>query len=343
MLDYIAKIVVLFVIISRSLPLGEITTSDPVSCPVGFATGMTCTEVTISCPDAAVSTATYGFLDGCNVFKGTIVLFGDGLGNEPFDHGYVDEYIAGGFRVAQASFTSPAWTTTGEGTQNLKVSACRPATLLYHIFANVHYEDVGHGFCAHGHGYGSDAIAYTMAWYNGNNWMDHVMMSNGPFFAEMTSGCVYPTSAPVDVCPGNQNYCGQKCLGFEGDVSYINTIYPCSLSELTGYSCACSTDPSGSEQIDWWDAQKIVGDGAYLLYTNTGVGIWLCSNNDNANSGQGQFYAQSVYSNSGVTEYLVSDCMSSGSVWDGTFAPTSESGLVASAKSLMEHCIPRHA
>jgi len=328
------------------LNVGEVT--NPINLPAcptgkGFRANATCTSVDISCENTVPTTAVYSILEPCTAFKGTITLLSGGSGTSAFDNGYVDIYLRAGFRVIQMAFVT-GWNPAGVGRQNLKYSACRPATLYRYLFETVHHADLSHGFCAHGHSGGAAALGYTMTWYGGDDFMDYVLMSAGPIFSNVTAACIYPYAEDVRVCPEGQNYCGQTCESFIGEPSFKNTRPACTLTELTGYPCVCPTDgPSSQEAIEWWDSQNMVSPKAQSRFQFTGLSSWLCKPpTTNVHTGQAQHFAKHIRALNGHSEYLISSCAGAESVWNGVFSPTGESGLVYSSRVMIESCTPKH-
>src|SRR5262249_13398005 len=100
-----------------------------------------------------------------------------------------------------------ATTQTGP-TYNVKLAACRPATLLNHIynrfFTAVKAITPSAGMCAQGFSAGSAAIAYSLAWYGGGDdlnrvYLDKVELLSGPVLSDIKQGCDVP-SAEVCAC-----------------------------------------------------------------------------------------------------------------------------------------------
>jgi hypothetical protein len=327
------------------LSLGSVIQADVLdNCPLNkFKPNSTCTQIKIRCPQTVDEGLIYGVLEPCTRLKGTIVVINGGGGNNVFDNGYIEKYHKAGFRVIQLAFMS-GWSLSGVGRQNLKLAACRPATALKYLFENEHYQDRSLGFCAHGHSGGGAAIGYTMTWYGGDDFLDYGQISAGPIFSNMTAGCVYPVAPQKTICPEKQNYCGQKCESFQGDVSFTHSRTPCTMVDLTGYPCACpDINPSTDAMIDWWNGQNIVSPRANLEFKHTALTSWLCKPPiTNVHIGQAQTFAENIKAWNGYAQFLISNCSGSETVWNGVFQPTGESGLLVSSNVMIESCIPRH-
>ncbi len=180
------------------------------NCPGNVAhPSMVCYRTTISVAGAADMGVEYAVGGGASK-QGTIILFGGGGGTGPFDKGFVTPLFQQNNRIVQVMWDS-AWEDTnlpGPGGKSILAAAERPATLIEHIFQEVHNSDRSKRFGIFGHSGGSGQVAYALAHYNAGDLVDCAMMSAGPVFGRIDRGC-HPgqngqnQAAPKRVCPNN--------------------------------------------------------------------------------------------------------------------------------------------
>jgi hypothetical protein len=181
---------------AQILTIGTVSIPVQVGCSSDFLSNSTCYNVVVSCPSAEPLGATYGSAPQNGSLNGTIIMF-SGLGGTTLstDTGqeamFASYYQGRGYQIVQFKWDSD-WEDTNNGLTghvpyawNIQAAACRPATFLQYVFANV-ATDQSKGFCAQGASGGSGAIAYSMAWYGagsgqtGYTPLDKVELAVGP-------------------------------------------------------------------------------------------------------------------------------------------------------------------
>ncbi len=332
-----------------SLPLGSVTgVSQLPSCPFGFFPGASCFEATVSCPDTLDIEVTYGFTNPSGVPRGTIVLFNGSGGTQPYGganrgRNYAETYLSQGYQIAQSSWESD-WEDSGiTAGKSVKTAACRPATLL-NFFHQTIYNGDG-GMCAQGASAGSAAIAYTLSWYGGANYLDKVELLSGPVLSDIEAGCTLPKTAALTVCPAGQ-------FGCEGEPWTDRPQYvqgaQLAVGQWTGHSCqqGRQTPPATNAS---WKAMSIV-DGtsnATFFYPQTALAGWLCSNGLNNSAAEGQIFYRQFSTRAQTAEYSltrVDGCGGSEGLEVGTTA-RGQNGFAAISSDMTDSvagCIKRH-
>src|SRR5579863_2982780 len=280
-------------------PLGSVSHVQALgSCPAGYAANQ-CWQATVSCPGTADIQITYG-LQQVPGSKGTIVLHGGGQGTMPFAGG-IALYAGSGYSLVTLAWATD-WEDTGVSTKNVLTAACRPATFFNYIFQNVATTGAK---CAEGFSAGSAALAYALAWYGAESYLDKVELVSGPVFSDIAQGCMVPQPAPLTVCPAGQFGCEP------GDTFQDSPSYPPGLSigvgQITGDSSCGGSNPTSSTSNGNWKAMSIVDgtDAPTFAYPNTSVGGWICDNGQNNSAAQGDIFFQQFKSTSQVASLLV--------------------------------------
>lgn len=294
--------------------------------------------LTISCPENVDLNVTIGLTTPSGTWKGTVTLTDGSGGTEIFDNGYVSIFEAAGLKVVQISYTS-SWTDTGVNI-NLTAASCRPATLSKAIFEDIHGGSLTLGFAVFGQSGGCIGNAMALAWYGADSWVDYMLCSAGPSFANTTQSCIVPASPNVTVCPTGQSYCSQTSESFSNVIEFS----PCSRTDSVPYACNCS-GPSNATEIAAWNSISVLG-GYSTSYSHTEISSWVCSavtsgdnNNDPASA---QLYHAHITATNGHTLKIIQDCDSAEFIWQGTYKPTGQTGLAASSAALIAGCVPHH-
>jgi hypothetical protein len=317
---------------------------------------MTCEEVKVTnCPgDADLSNVILGVKNPGSTPKGTVFLHGGGGGLQPFNAGpsgstYVDQYLEGGYQVVQITWPSD-WEDTGEQAKSIKLAACRPATILAYVADPSNQIHITGAMCAQGHSGGTGALGYTLAWYNGSNYLDKVLLTSGPVFGDIAQGCVVPDAPDVTVVPTNG-------AAWSAHPSYGSI--GAAVGTWTGDSTCQGANPTTcSSYVSWKDQSIVSGDSNFMgcvttgpsasfLYPQTALSGWLCNNDVNASAAEGNFFYQNFTSTSQTAHFAltaISQCPGAEDIWDGV-TPQGTSGLTASAHDMLDPvngCIPRH-
>lgn len=309
------------------LSLGTVTVIGSVNCPAGAATGASCTEITVSCPDAnggpdlpnldAILGVTYP--TGPTI--GTIILLSGGKGTDFFNNGFPHDYVNNGFQVVQLAWASD-WADANHA--GVKSAACRPSTVFQYVFNTVHGDSRTKAFCGQGLSGGGAALAYSLADYGFADYFDYIAIAAGPGVARMDYGC-HPklyTGGPRDLCP----LIPDAAFAYDfGTAKKVNTW------EGTRTCGQSYRDPN---EISKWESDSIISAGASYSYPNTGVSSYYCAKSPDFSTGQGSFLvAQILAKNSAVTCF--SGCAGE-DVWsDQDTIQTTENDVLA-------QCVPNH-
>jgi hypothetical protein len=277
-----------------------------------------------------------GVISGLAAAKGLIVLHGGDGGTTPASFALTDAYFRAGYEVVQVAWMN-AWeyayaNMTGK-TGNIQVAACRPATVFYwvyeNLFTSVHNGSNTAGMCALGDSAGSAAIAYSLAYYGADSYIDHVELLSGPVLSDIEQGCGVGmglgVNNPVTVCSPTSPNQGWGCqLGGGGTWTLTPNFVSGTQSTLNNWTnepaqCAGNTTTGNPSNTDWLREsvvdQPLVSNGPTpkFTYSNTSMSAWLCRhvidhngtncalivNNDsndcpNNSSPQGQLFYQNI-------------------------------------------------
>ena len=333
------------------LPLGVVTKAHKLSsCPQGYYPGAICYQATVTCPNTADLSATYGYTNPSGIQRGTIVLFSAGPGTQPQPgqpptKNLNTNYLQAGYQIVQTAWATD-WEDTGfgSGAKSIKTAACRAATLLNYIYQTVY--DRNGGMCAQGISAGSGAIAYALAWYGASDYLDKVELLSGPVFGDIEQGCMKPNASPVTVCPSGQFGCVGKA--WQDAPQYVSGSQY-SVTNWTGRQCQPSSQTTSEQNNTSWKSMSIV-DGTIdpsFSYPKTAMAGWLCSNGLNNSAAQGAYFYQQFVSHSQVSDYSVTridNCTGPEGVGDGR-TPDGKLGLdaiSADMTSSVAGCIKRH-
>lgn len=289
--------------------------------------------------------------------KGTIFLHGGGTGGDYFDAtdngqgtSYANQYFDSGFQVVQIAWAGN-WANNANNppVKVLKYEACRPATILNYVYTNY---GSGKAMCAQGHSAGSAAMAYALAWYGAGSYLNDVVLTSGPVFANVAAGCQYPYPTqfknPITVCPAGQ----LGCIGssWTDSVQYLvsdgtamsvaqattnNPVANCNNYNGSGSATTTSQDTN-------WLAMSVVSSGASYSYPNTSLSAFLCATGQSQNNSaaQGQLFYKNFTSSSQTLSYAVyrvNNCGGDEMIWDGTTSDGS-SAFTVSADAMINSC-----
>jgi hypothetical protein len=183
------------------------------TCPSGegWLPGMMCQQASISClTQYSVQSigVTYGYATPAPPIKpfGTIVILSGEGGTTPADQysddqQYASDYLAYGFQVVMVKWGYD-WEDATNGnpgpTSNVGYAACRPYTLLNHIYSTLYasiynpQSNPNAGMCVQGESAGGGATAFVLAWYGGTSFLDNVELMSGPPISRFDLGCEVP-------------------------------------------------------------------------------------------------------------------------------------------------------
>ncbi len=299
----------------------------------------------------------------------TIFLHSGSDGEDYFNAGvqgktYAQYYFDSGFQVVQIAWTAPSGQSgvmAGDWHDNyldppvkaLKFEACRPATLLNYIYQNYQLPSTG-AMCAQGHSAGSAAVAYALAWYGASSYLTSVVLTSGPVYSNVRTGCAYdptkPFDTPITVCPTGQFGCNvgtgsgfgpwsdvPEYLGAASAVAQYTNDPPDNCNNYTGSNVATTA----VDNQDWL-GMSITSSGASYSYPNTALYAFLCAPNasQNNSAAQGQlFYVNftSASQTSAYQVYRVNACPDAESIWGGT-TPDGNSAFMVSASEMVNAC-----
>ena len=254
--------------------LGTVKNPSVVACPGDFSPGMTCQTATVSCPSANDLGVTFGFASPAGTPKGTIVSLEGGGGTQPLTT-YDPQFLSAGYQVVDVAWASD-WEDNGlpSAQKSIRSGACRPATLLLYIFNTIHQR--GSAMCALGNSGGSGAVSYALAGYQASSYLDKVVLTNGPVFSDISTGCREPPlPASMIICPAGQF----GCAGQSWSATTTYQTVASNVSNWTGMTCAPATGSTTSVQnAAWKEMSTVDGEtGTSFSYPQTAMSGWLCS------------------------------------------------------------------
>jgi hypothetical protein len=326
------------------LPLGSVGQVAGSACPRGFLDGMSCFQGEISCPGTDDIGFMYGFKEPDVAEKGTIVLLEGGGGTSDVSSvQYSDKYLEAGFSIVQLVWDTPWGVTENTVGTSIKVAACRPATFLNFVFKNLYR---GGGMCAQGTSAGSGAVAYSLAWYGGANFLDKVELLSGPVFGDVEKGCMVPHAPTVTVCPAGQLGCNGD--PWEDPPYYVGGDIK-GLDLWTGNPTCNGGSPTSEASDSSWKSMSIVDgtDNPTFSYPQTGMAAWLCSSvalEQNNSAAQGEFFYQQFTDprqTDGYSVTRIDHCTGTEGVSNGT-TPQGVAGLTAISDDMIAGCFKRH-
>ena len=265
-----------------SEPLGTVTTSSTIKCPMGGLSGATCYSLQVHCPGVTDFDTYVKVNKPVTTSLGT-VIFGTGTGGAnlydlAFTYGsnVVQKILNAGFTTAQISFGVPFTTNTPNGwltgPGGVRRLACRYTTAAQWIYNNIHNHNTSAPICATGNSGGAGAIAYALAQYGAAGVFSMVELTSGPPMARLDYGCLC-TQGP------QQTPCGQGQLSScyaSSEKEIIDSAYPTPL-------CSNAT-PANSAQLL---SDSVLAPGSSATYSNTLVHVVFGGQDNSAAVPQG--------------------------------------------------------
>lgn len=164
------------------LPLGQATAGGGIPCPPGGAAGTTCSTLFVSCPSIPSASATLGITRpaSTSLNRGTIILTTGGNGtnfrDSPLTPAMILTFVADGLVVVQLAWDPPGiW-----GDPRARTVACRYATAAKWIYDNIHSGGRSTLFAAQGTSGGAAQLAFGLAHYGVNDFLDVANLGGGP-------------------------------------------------------------------------------------------------------------------------------------------------------------------
>jgi hypothetical protein len=360
---------------SNPLKLGQVTTfSVEQPCPAGehgstplkYATCYSATVDDCSSHQSGVTippiNANVAVSTPPNWNNSTIFLHGGGNGKDYFDAkpdsgtyvSYANQYYNAGFQVVQIAWLDNWADNTNEPpTKVVKYEACRTATILNYAYTSPLIHNSGGNstgaMCAQGHSAGSAAMTYPLAWYAASSYLNNVVLTSGPVYANIQAGCQYPPATqfknPITVCPSGQF----GCIGsnWTDAVQYLNDGTSSFVAGETNHPAGNCNNYTGSgtpttSDNQNWGGMSIVSTGASYSYPKVSMYAFLCSSGQSTNNSaaQGQLFYKNITSNSGLSNfavYNVANCGGDEEIWDGTISNGS-SAFTTSAQDMLNSC-----
>jgi len=281
--------------------------------------------------------------------KGTIVNLAGGGGTGPLTTDD-SQFLSAGYQVVELAWASD-WEDNGlaPAQKSIRSAACRPATLLSYINNTIHQK--GSAMCALGNSGGSGALGYALAAYQAYSYLDKVVLTNGPVFSDISTGCRKPPMPPsLTVCPTGQF----GCVGQPWSATTTYQTAASAMSNWTGMTCAPATGSTTSTEIALWKAMSIVNGkiGTSFTYPQTAMSGWLCSSKtadgkpENNAAAEGEVFFKQFKSTAQVPRFSVNRL--DGCVQEDQSQATTSSGEPASQAILNDMldpvvgCIKRH-
>jgi hypothetical protein len=248
--------------------------------------------------------------------KGTVFVHAGAAGTGYFaEREELRRWIAAGFDVVEARWDSDWQVTPKNG---ILSAACRPATLIQHVYDTVHGSDQGRGYCAVGHSAGGGLIAYTLAHYGGGSILDYAAITSGPPFGRIDHGCAPHTwtGGKLDLCP---------------ELRDAPMELPANRIDPWDNTWTCGDTNPHPDDLARWKADSVVSPGAEYSYPDTQVDFYNCATRPNGTAGGAFFYASEVRSDKTMTCFT--DC---------TMEELGDAGWRKVGERLIEQCVPRH-
>jgi hypothetical protein len=344
------------------LPLGTITKIvNHADCTVNGSNplmepGTTCYALTVDCsnvdPNLMPLVGTIAVSTPANQ-KGTIFMQAGGAGDAYLDDGAVGEpyakaYYDAGFQIVQIAWQS-AWQSSYSNNPPLEplvYSSCRTATVLSHVY--MHFHQTGTAMCAQGHSAGSAAVAYSLSTYGSFSYLDNVLLTSGPVYADVQEGCQYRNVVTsVTLCSGgigcdantpwmdfpqyvNMPDVGKKVSAAQAVAGYTIPGSNCNNWNKTGTP---TTNPQNTD----WKNMSVTSPIAVYNYPLTSVAQeWL-------------FYQNLAPIGSGMVKDLlvhrIDDCTGDEMIWGVDAVDNGESGMsgfVVSMNDMIASCMNNH-
>jgi hypothetical protein len=323
--------------------LGSVTDVQSLrSCPTGFdfVTDAQCYQATITgCSGVANAPLYYGILEPSGSIRGTVVLH-DGAGGRTafiglYPYSYPSKLTSAGFRVIQLAWISADWEDTGLSTKNIKLAACKPATIIHYLLTT--YTAPSEALCALGYSGGAAAIGYALTYYGAGSYLDMVTLESGPAFGDVEKGCEIPKAPPLTVTP-TDGASWQAAPEYTGGA----------ITELRSWTgnATCQGKNVTSQQSDtaWKQMSNVDGSSdAVYIYPQTKVSGYICAPNgqNNSSTGQGAIYLQQIMQAAGFAEVRIDNCSGSEGT-DAGSTPGGVLGFTASSGDLIAGCVKRH-
>ncbi len=178
-------------------PTGEVRVMDRPDrlCPYGAQ----CYAFAVQCPSLQVARGFIAIHDVPSP-QGLVVLHGGGSAarywsSSGFGRAALDSLHAEGLATVQIRWQS-GWSDPSGTDAGPRLLSCRPATVVQWIHDNI-YQDLevrsgpgACGFCYTGNSAGAAAIAYALAYYGAEQWLDAAVLTSGPPFSDLDGACM---------------------------------------------------------------------------------------------------------------------------------------------------------
>ncbi|MEO7456870.1 MAG: hypothetical protein ABIY52_11460 [Gemmatimonadaceae bacterium] len=309
----------------------------------------------MSCASTAPLSVTYGYRTPSGTVKGTVFMHDGGGGTTPFSHGprdgrtFPESFLGAGYRIVQLAWAND-WEDTGLPLKNVRLAACRPATLMRYVYDKVHGgKSAPGGMGALGHSGGTGALGYALSWYGAGEYLDKAMFSSGPVFSDISKACEVPP-VPIQICSAGQFGCTEG--GPWTGSPEVGAAHAGELRQWSGIaSCSDETRPPTPTELDAMRSMSIVDrDGTVSVdFPKTAVSAWLCTAFDVPAGALGATYFSHFTSPSQVAAYSLNPVLgcSGEGTWNGTHPVN---GVQMDAYTLMVNdmtdpvvgCIKRH-
>jgi len=300
----------------RPLPLGRVeVTRERVPCSDGALAGAVCSEIEVRCPDIPPRKAELAVTRSREA-RGTIFAHRGSDGRDFFHQPRtVQRYADSGFDVVQVRWEQDWQKTPRSG---ILRAACRPATVMQHVYETVHRSDKDRGYCALGHSAGGGAIAYALAHYGRASILDYAVIAAGPPFARIDYGCAPHTydGPPRELC---------------GALPQAPMELPPYLIDPWDNTWTCGEPSPHPDDLARWRADSIVSPGADFSYPRTFVDLYDCATDPNGTAAGAFFFASQLRSEHEVTCFT--DCR---------VEDLGDDGWREVGDRLLERCEPRH-
>lgn len=299
----------------RPLPLGSVEEGPEIPCE-GTPPGATCRRVTVKCPGLPDKDADLAVTRTRATKKGTIFTH-LGTGGEEYFHRLLllREFGAAGFDVVQLKWESDWEQTPRHG---ILTAACRPATLLQHVYDTVHERSRDQAMCAIGFSAGAGALAYSLAHYGHEDILDFAVLASGPPFARMDYGCAPQTydGPPRRLCD---------------TLPDAPIALPKHLIDPWSHTSTCQDDEPDPDDLARWRADSVISPNGDFAYPRTRVGFYACTGRPVGVTGGAFLLSREITSDKDVSCFT--DC---------TGEELGDAGWEQVKQDMFRSCVPRH-
>jgi hypothetical protein len=297
---------------------------------LGAFSGARCGRYTVSCAGVDDKAFYVAVLRPSVTARGNVLSFSAANGDY-FHTENVREYLEAGFRTVLVAYEAPGLAKPAEGSEALgrsapvdhgteawqcaragcpayvqadesgpKDAACRPASIIQYFKKNL---DPGNdaGFCAQGHSAGSSQLAYALAHYGAEAWLDYVQLTGWTPFARPDLGCspdryeqgrlrAYWGTNP----DGTMQYVADRPFAYEDTApvaaQLVSRVFGLGVDECGARPGRGLSDASRARLLE----NGIVSAGADYDHPDTVIDAYACASPSSIVDGNGSWYFELI-------------------------------------------------